>query len=134
VGVFAGNIMDVEIEALSPLDPASEAVRIILEKGVGEVAVVDPEGVLLGVVSVSALLSGMPFSNSAPAADFLVKEFFNLPPETPLSGVAELFARTGKSAAIVFILDPGGRLLGGISARDLLKREWKYLKKEEKDK
>ncbi len=129
--MFAGNVMDVEIEVLGPGDAATEAVRIIIEKGVSEVAVVDPGGKLLGVVSEAALLRGMPFSNSAAAADFLVKEFFNLPPDTPLSGVAELFAGTGVRTSVVYILDPGGRLLGGISAKDLLKREWQNLKKEE---
>ncbi|MFQ5441570.1 MAG: HPP family protein [Thermodesulfobacteriota bacterium] len=142
--MLAGNIMDVQIKTLRPSDPASEAVRIILETGVGEVAVVDLEGALLGVVSEAALLKAMPFYGPAPgsgqknlsiseatAADFLEKDFFNLPPETPLSGVAELFAATGKRAAVVFILDAGGRLLGGISAQDLLKREWKNPKKKE---
>lgn len=127
--VVARDIMVTKLITLDPEMDAFEAIDVLLQNRISGAPVVDAAGNYLGVFSerccISLLLSsaydGAPTSTIRP---FIDADAPTISPETDLLTIAQTFLSTTTRRLPVL---EGGRLVGQVSRRDLLKASRRLL-------
>lgn len=156
--MIASSIMTTEVTTLSCDDTLDDALKLLWEKRIRVLPIIDDDKKVAGVISPRTLLESIlpgyiakgylkdvrfapelqQFINNieelknTTICGFLEKDFCSLPPETSVMEVAATFVNTERQIESILILDDGNRLLGIISPSDVFKRLWDYsLKKKE---
>jgi len=142
---LASEIMSSPVVTISADRPVSDAAKLMLEKGVGSIVVVDDAGEYVGLLSESKYLpeeSVLPYlrqsvlrilgselgdlenieevihsTRSTPVGDAMQKYANTVTPDTPLSDVAKILV--GEGSHHLPVID-GGKPVGMISRHDLL--------------
>jgi CBS domain-containing protein len=132
-GKTAGEIMTTPVYTIGQDERVSRAARIMIEKGIKRLPVLDKSGSLVGIISrldvICTLASGarsedvipnLPIGVYQTAADIMFKDIETVSPHTPLNEVVNKIVST--SLRRVVVTDEANRVLGIISDSDLLKR------------
>lgn len=122
--------MDTEFVTLKPDMSVSHAIGILLENRITGAAVVDNEGVLLGLLSerdcLQNLLKGAYDSSpSGRVSDYMQTDGVTVGPDIDLFKLAEMFV---KQLNRRFLVVENGALIGQVTRRDLLRAIHKYSK------
>jgi Zn-dependent protease/CBS domain-containing protein len=116
-GYLAGQAMISEFQTLAPSATADEAAALLLRTTQQEFPVVDAGGMLQGVLTRNALISGLTGTGGAtPVSDMMLKDVPTVPRNACLDGV---FTRLQREPRVVGVLDSGNRLVGYITAENL---------------
>lgn len=127
------DLMRVELVTIGPDATLAELARLLRDRGVSGVPVVDDDGEVVGTVSVTDLLwlsdriLASPSASTArgspePLASRTVREImtpdaFGVPPDAGVDELLDFFSRTGLHRALVV---EGSRVVGIVSMTDLL--------------
>jgi CBS domain-containing protein len=124
------DLMDRPVRDLKPRSPITlpgaallaEAIRLMLDEGVGTVLVVDPEGKLTGIFSERDLLLRVPEeaakSGNRPLSEFMTSNPESVRPDDPLA-LALQKMDVGGYRHLPVVTD--GKPVGVISVRDLMR-------------
>lgn len=115
--LYVNEVMTCPVIAVQPGVAAEDVARELVRRRIGAVPVVDPQLHLLGVVAESDLLAGGG-SPWATARDVMSAPAVTVTPGTTVAQARALLAARGIGRLPV--VDPGGRLVGIVSRRDLL--------------
>lgn len=126
-------LMRTEIVTIGPEATLPELARLLRDRGVSGVPVVDDDGDVLGMVSATDLLwlsdlllagpSGLPDGGGSErlegrtVREIMTPDAFGIPPDAGVAELLEFFSRTGLHRALV--LD-GSRVVGIVTMTDLL--------------
>jgi CBS domain-containing protein len=116
---------DTEAAAVAPEASVAEAIRVMLERRVGAVAVIDSEKRVAGIFTERDVLRKVALSGQNPETT-PVRVLMTTPVElaTSETGPGEaLITMVDRHFRHLPVVDPGGRLLGMLSIRNLL--EWR---------
>jgi CBS domain-containing protein len=116
---------DSEAAAVSPDASVADAIRTMLERRVGAVAVIDSERRVAGIFTERDVLRKLALSGRDPEKT-PVRELMTTPVElaTPMTGPAEaLVTMVERHYRHLPVVDNGGKLLGMLSIRNLL--QWR---------
>ena len=132
-GVSVRDIMRTEIVTIRPDATLPELARLLRDRNVSGVPVVDEDGDVLGTVSVTDLLwlsDRILVTPTAPAdgagsdrlggrtvREVMTPDAFGVPPDAGVDELVEFFSRTGLHRALVL---EGSRVVGIVSITDLL--------------
>lgn len=148
----AASVMTKDIQKLTLKDTMHDAIRIISERKVRQIPVVDSENRAVGVITPrtlmrailpsyisEGLLEDVRFAPELPefaeridgladkkVEDVLEKDFVTAGPETHTMELAAMFINIKKPIESILIVDDQKRLLGIISPWDIFKRLWEY--------
>lgn len=139
----ASDLMTSEVVTIPPNMPVTSIARLLADRGISGVPVLDADGALLGLVTQADLVSRLSrttetapswlrwlFADTARAADryarthgFVAEEVMTpdivaVPPNTPVSAIAETLERKGIRRVLV---TERGQLRGVVSRSDLLR-------------
>jgi CBS domain-containing protein len=139
----AGDLMTTEVVTVPPETPALSIARLLADRGISAVPVVDAEGRLKGIVTEADLIRRLAgeedkptswfaglFTNGArdaeryarthgmTAAGIMTESVVTVEPDTPASAVAHLMEERGVRRVLVTV---DGRLRGLVSRADLLR-------------
>ena len=121
----AENIMIREVVVMTPEMDLYEAMRLLLSKRFSGAPVVDEAGVLVGVLSEKdclrvlageVVLEGLPEGR---VADYMSRDPVTVSPSTSLFDIVALFL--DRHFRRLPVVEKGGRLVGQISRRDVLR-------------
>lgn len=116
-GYLAGQAMISEFQTLSANSTADEAAALLLRTTQQEFPVVDASGVLQGVLTRNALITGLTSTGGATlVSDMMLKDVPTVPRNACLDSV---FTRLQREPRLVGVVDAGGRLAGYITAENL---------------
>ena len=104
------DLMTVGVATCSPETPVSEVARLLLEKGLEAVAVIDPDdGHALGVVSQEELLKAYPRpeAGSLKAEEVMQDHVPQVPADIPLTAAAQIMGDLGVRSLFVMHLSGG---------------------------
>ncbi len=150
--MIASNIMTTGVVTLGHKSTMLDAIKLLSEKQVRQIPVVDPSGRVVGVITPRKLMKAIlpPYVADGTVADvrfapelpefvekidslasksvddILDKEFVSVGPETHSMEVAALFVNAKKPVESILVVDSGKRVLGIISPWDLFRRLWEY--------
>lgn len=153
--MIAANIMTAGVVTLSAGDKMLDAIKLIGDKKVRQIPVVDGAGKVAGVVTARRLmqailpkyvsegmLEDVKFAPELPEfienidrlafksiEEVLDKDFVAVTPETQTMEIAALFVNAKKPVETILVVDDHKRLLGVISPWDIFKRLWEYSEK-----
>lgn len=126
--MIAANIMSFPEVVLAPGGSVDDALRLFAEGPAREVPVVDPEGVLLGLVTTAGLLDAvLEGGGGQRILDCMERDIPAIFPDVPASEVFSFFMKIPSTS--LFVADNRGRLLGVISPTEIFKRLWEYRKR-----
>jgi CBS domain-containing protein len=108
-----------------------EAISLLIDRGFGAAPVIDEAGLPIGVVSSSDILThererrghagGTGASeDQATVGDIMTPIIFSVAPDTPSAKVVQEMAALNVHR--LFVVEPGGSLVGVITALDILRR------------
>ncbi len=151
--MIAANIMTTAVETLKLGAGLRHALRLIVEKRVGQVPVVDEDGRLVGVITrrrlMEALLGRSPSGKGeAQGMDGLIGNmeslvdegvdalidtgYASVRPDAKTAEIAAIFADGNRPVEGVMVVDDQERLLGTISPWDVFERLWEYAEKKDR--
>ncbi|MEE9613899.1 MAG: CBS domain-containing protein [Thermodesulfobacteriota bacterium] len=156
--MIAANIMNTEVVTLGPEATLGEGIKLLTEKGISKLPIVDGERRVLGLITprilmkavlpkyiTSGFLKDVKF---APEPKEFIEKFEGLTakklsefldmgadgvcsisPETSTMEIAAICVNAEKPVECIMVVDDEKRLLGIISPWDFLKRLWEYVEK-----
>lgn len=153
--MIAANIMTTGVITLTTNDKMLDAIKLISNKKVRQIPVVDAAGKVAGVVTPRRLMKAIlpkyisegmlvdvKFAPELPEfienidqlafksiEDVLETEFVAVTPETHTMEIAALFVNAKKPVETILVVDDHKRLIGVISPWDIFKRLWEYSEK-----
>lgn len=153
--MIASNIMTTGVVTLGQNDTMLAAIKLLSEKRVRQIPVIDGSNRVVGVVTPRKLMKAIlppyvadgtikdvGFAPELPEfvdnidslaskniKDVLDTDFVSVGPETHSMEVAALFVNSKKPVESILVVDDGKRLLGIISPWDVFKRLWEYSEK-----
>ena len=126
------QVMTTEVVTVTPETPIAEVARILVERGISGLPVVDPEGRVLGIVSEGDLLvrEAGHWSDEKPqarggkvdartAGEAMTAPALTIEPFRAIRAVAEIMI--GNHVNRLPVVDAEGRLLGIVSRADLVR-------------
>lgn len=154
----AAGIMTKEVLTIPGSGTMLDAFRLLKEKKVRQIPVLDGQSRVMGVITPRALMKAIlpkyvsdglvadvKFAPELPdfirnidslalkkVVDLMERDFVAVRPETSTMEVAALLVNPGKHADSVLVVDDGNRLLGIISPWDVFRRLWDYSEKKKK--
>jgi len=139
----ARDLMTTDVLTVPPATPVVAVARMLADRGISAVPVLDAAGAVVGVITEADLIRRLAGevdekpgflsrmfgdtgaqaeryarTHGATAADIMTREVVSAPPETPAAKLAHLLE--DRHIRRVFIME-GGRLLGLVSRADLLR-------------
>jgi len=148
--MIAANIMTTGVMTLRRGTDMLYALKLISEKRIRQVPVVEEDGRLVGVITpgrlMEALLAPSPSGETCASGlpEFIGKidsladksidgvidtGFISVKPDTKAMEIAAIFANGKKPVESILVLDDQERLLGIISPWDVFTRLWEYARK-----
>jgi acetoin utilization protein AcuB len=150
--MIASTIMTSGVVTLGHKDTMLSAIKLISEKKLRQIPVIDGSNRVVGVVTPRKLMKAIlppyvadgtikdvGFAPELPefvenidslasksVDDILDTEFVSVGPETHSMEIAALFVNSKKPVESILVVDDGKRLLGIISPWDVFKRLWEY--------
>lgn len=116
----AGDILSLDYSAVGASTSIEDAEKLLLQSGADEVYVLDPAGVLIGVLPGYALLKRRLLPDgSSRVAEIMSSRFPMAQPDTPLM---ELAARLREHVHGRIVIVDRGRIAGIVYRRDVLAR------------
>jgi len=128
------SLMTSDLETLSTEQLVGEAIRLVVERGIRHIPIVDPKsGRLAGLVTESDLLRKVLHGRTMnpeeqyhafldamlPVEDIMVRNVKTLPPDAGVEEAVRLFLR--ERIRCVPLIEPDGRLVGIVTESDLMK-------------
>ncbi|MBE7415293.1 MAG: CBS domain-containing protein [Deltaproteobacteria bacterium] len=155
----AASIMTKEVLTIPDSGTMLDAFRLLKEKKVRQIPVLDGQNRVMGVITPRALMKAIlpkyisdglvadvKFAPELPdfvsnidslarkkVSDLMERDFVAVGPETSTMEVAALLVNPEKHADSVVVMDDGNRLLGIISPWDVFRRLWEYSEKKKKE-
>lgn len=153
--MVAANIMTPGAITLTRNKTMLDAIRLISDKKIRQIPVVDAENKVIGVITPRRLMRAIlpPYISEGMVADVkfapelpefiekidelrsknvddvLEKEYTSVGPDTHTMEIAALFVNSRRPVESILVLDGQKRLLGIISPWDIFKRLWEYAEK-----
>jgi CBS domain-containing protein len=116
-GPTLARIMSRDVLCVTRDVPVRLVGELLLERSIGAVPVVDPEGRAVGLVSKTDVLGALLAGKTARAADVMMSTLFALPESAPVARAAALMAAEGIHR--VLVVDAERRVVGVVSALDI---------------
>ncbi|MBO0765937.1 MAG: site-2 protease family protein [Hyphomicrobiaceae bacterium] len=117
-GYLASHAMITSYQALGPSSIADDAAALLLRTTQQEFPVVDGAGVMRGVLTRDALIGALQKTGgSTPVLEIMERDIPTVPENACLDNVFQRLQRS--PARLVGVVDPGGRLVGYITAENL---------------
>jgi CBS domain-containing protein len=117
-GYLASHAMITAYEALGPASTADDAAALLLRTTQQEFPVVDGAGVLRGVLSRDALIAALQKTGgTTPVLEIMDRDIPTVRENACLDNVLQRLQ--GSSGRLVGVVDPGGRLVGYITAENM---------------
>ena len=115
----AENIMTKKVVTVSPKDSVKKVIRVLIEKKVSGVPVVDDQKKVLGVVTEYDLILGIATVGAGQDINQIMKKVFtSLSPKTDVEDITDMIlTKRYKSFPVI---DDDGKLVGVVSRRDVL--------------
>ncbi|MBW7957668.1 MAG: CBS domain-containing protein [Deltaproteobacteria bacterium] len=155
----AASIMTKEVLTIRDSGTMLDAFRLLKEKKVRQIPVLDGQNRVIGVITPRALMKAIlpryvsdglvadvKFAPELPdfvknidslarkkVSDLMERDFVTVGPETSTMEVAALLVNPEKHADSVVVVDDMNRLLGIISPWDVFRRLWDYSEKKKKE-
>lgn len=116
--ILVGDAMSVPVLTVEPDTGLREAARMLLERGVSALPVVDAGGTVVGVVSEADVVLHTPGPRAPTVADVMTSPAITVREDTPLDEAARLMHRYAVKRLPV--VDHRGRARGIVTRMDLL--------------
>jgi CBS domain-containing protein len=117
-GYLASHVMITSYQTLGPASVADDAAALLLRTTQQEFPVVDGAGVMRGMLTRDALITALQKTGgTTPVLEIMEREIATVPENACLDNVLEKVQRA--PARLVGVVDPGGRLVGYITAENL---------------
>lgn len=115
----AENIMTLKVITVSPTDTVKKVIRVLIEKKVSGVPVVDDQKNVVGVVTEYDLILGIATGGPGQDINQIMKKIFtSLSPKTDVEDIMDMIlTKRYKSFPVI---DDDGKLVGVVSRRDVL--------------
>lgn len=153
--MIAANVMSTGAHTLTKEKTMLDAFKLISEKKVRQIPVVDAGNIVQGVITprklmkailpkyiAEGMIEDVKFAPELPefvenidqlayksVEQVLDSEFVSISPETSTMEIAALFVNAKKPLESILVVDHNKRLLGIISPWDVFKRLWEYAEK-----
>lgn len=153
--MIASNVMSTELVTLGREKTMLDAIKLISNKKVRQIPVLDNSNKIIGVITPRKLMkaivppyisegmiSDVKFAPELPefvenidslagktVEEVLDTDFVAISPETHTMEIAALFLNAKKPVESIMVVDDQKRLLGVISPWDVFKRLWQYAEK-----
>lgn len=117
--VMTTNVISVDVETT-----IREACRLLLEKGITGLPVVNQEGQLVGMITEFGLMEALynPSIRNDPIRKYMTRDVLTVDENEPIAHVASLFLlHRIRRLPVVRNADMDGRVVGIISRRDLMR-------------
>ncbi len=150
--MIAANIMTTDVYTLTCRNTMKDAIKLVLEKKIRQVPVVDDEKRVIGVITPQTLikailpkyitegyLEDVKFAPELPefvenidaladksVCDYMDKKYVKVKPETSTMEVATLYVTSREPIESIVVVDDQERILGVISRWDIFKRLCEY--------
>jgi len=126
-----GEIMSTPAVTGPPTMSAFEAAKLMIEKGIGSIIVVDDKGSLIGIVTKTDLVRGVVAEGRSPndvdLALIMTKDPYYVTTDTLVSEAADLMGFYG--IGHLPVIDRTGKVAGVISMRDIVRLAPHYIEK-----
>ena len=115
-----------------PTMTAFEAAKLMVEKGIGSIIVVDDNGSLLGIVTKTDLIRGVVAEGRSPGdvylSSIMTRDPYYVTPDTLVSEAAEIMGYYGVGHLPV-VDTTTGKVVGVVSMRDIVRLAPHYIEK-----
>ncbi len=155
--MIAANIMTTEVYTLTCKDTMKDAIKLVNEKKIRQVPVVDDDGRVIGVITPNTLIKAIlpkyiseglignvRFAPELPefvknidaladksVCDYMDERFVTVKPETSTMEVATIYITSKEPVESILVVDDDNRILGVISRWDIFKRLCEYSEKKD---
>lgn len=146
----AAHIMTTGVVTLQKEKTVKDAMKILIEKRIRQMPVVDNDNRIIGVLKArkliqsvlpryvaDGLLKDVRFAPDLPnlhekakelagknISDVMDKDFVKIPPDAAVFEIAAIFVNAEKSVENIYVVDDKDRILGIISPWDMFKKIW----------